>query len=448
MKKLLLQRGNILSDDGPKAADILIGVTGAIERIDNIHHHKDAEIIDCADRLITPLFIDCHVHFREPGLTHKGTMQSEAASALMGGVGTVCEMPNTIPPTVTIAALADKVRRAAEIDGVVLKFFFGITEEAHLLTLRELWTSDTLELRRLKQHCCGVKLYLDHSTGDQKVDGGIVDEIFRTCGELHIPLVAHCEDSAMNASAKAEHAGEDISLHSKQRPAASEAASVRDAIMRAQRYGTHFHIAHLSTEAGLEHVRAAKRLGASVTCEVTPHHLFLTDQDYSTLGTLAKMNPPVRSASDQVALWAGIADGTVDCIATDHAPHTLEEKNSGPPLSAPSGVPGVATMLPLLLSVAAGKWPHPRSVAPPTRLSLTDIHRLCRSNPGRIFGIDTPPIAVGAQANLTIIDPLRTQTLRGNMLRSACGWTPFEGWSVTGSIRSIVRGRSIAEMTP
>ena len=357
-------------------------------------------------------------------------MVSEAESAREGGVVCVCEMPNTNPPTVTIAALADKVRRAAEIEDCDIRFFFGVTEEAHLHTLKELWTGQSEELQRLKKRCCGVKLYLDHSTGNQKVDGGIVEEIFQTCAELSIPLIAHCESPEINDAAKHflyEKGGEDavnadVSLHSLMRPSASEQEAITYAVEMVRKTGAALHVAHLSTAQGLDVVRDAKTEGLPVTCEVAPHHLFLSIEDYDALGTLAKMNPPLRTLSDQQALWRGIEDGTVDCIATDHAPHTLKEKQISPPMSAPSGVPGVETLLPLLLTAASGKWAD-------RKITVDQIVTLCFENPNRIFQLGRNP----DQHTITV-DLDKAWAIRAADLHSACDWTPFEGWEVQGKI--------------
>jgi dihydroorotase len=424
MKKTLLRNGSLVTEGGLTKADVLIGVTGEIESVKpEIKDHKDADVIACQGRLLFPLLIDCHVHFREPGLTHKATMQTEAASALAGGVGTVCEMPNTIPPTVTVAALADKVRTAEKVDHADIRFYFGVTEAAHLFTLKELWTGTSLELRRLKRHCCGVKLYLDHSTGDQKVDGGIVEDIFKACAEHNIPLVAHCEDADMNAAAKAKNTRTDVAAHSEMRPAESEERSIKDAVGFVKKTGAALHVAHLSTAKGLAAVREAKKAGLPVTCEVSPHHLLLTVDDYASLGTLGKMNPPLRTKADADALWAGIKDGTVDCVSTDHAPHTLEEKRAGEPLSAPSGVPGVETMLPLLLDAASRK-----------KISYEDILRLCFTNPNRIFSLGVHGIEPKKPARIAIVDPTAEWVVTGKDLHSKCGWTPFEGKKVKGRV--------------
>lgn len=432
MKKTLI-RGGTLAHSGKKT-DVLIGITGEIEEMKIGADHKDADVIDAAGKLLFPLLIDCHVHFREPGLEHKATMESESESAMAGGVGLVCDMPNTIPPTVTVAALADKVRRAAKIDQCDIRFYFGVTEAIHLQALKDLWTGESIELRRLKHHCCGIKLYLDHSTGDQKVDGGIVEAIFQACADLKIPLIAHCEDSDMNDAAKAavETRGAHvsplpISAHSDMRPSESEEKSITDAVAMAKKTGAALHIAHLSTAKGLEVLRKAKKEGLPITCEVAPHHLFFTVDDYARLGTFVKMNPPLRTREDAQALWEGIKDGTVDCIATDHAPHTLEEKKIEPVLSAPSGVPGVETMLPLLLTEVRRK-----------KISYADIVRLCFTNPNRIFNLGAHGIEQKKLARLIIVDPEADWMIEGKNLKSKCGWTPFEGRPVTGKVVQVI----------
>ena len=383
-------------------------------------------------RITLPALIDAHVHFREPGLTHKATMASESRAAFAGGVHTVCEMPNTIPPTVTIAALADKVRRADEIESVDLRFFFGATQAAHIVTLKELFTGSAADLVRLRQRCCGVKLYLDHSTGDQGIDASLLDEAFAAVAELGIVAVCHCEDPATNAAAAAQevHPGADVAVHALARPPSSEDIAVARAIALAHTHGARLHIAHLSTKEALDRVRAAKADGLPVTCEVAPHHLFLTVDDFAHLGTLAKMNPPLRTREHQEALWEGVADGTVDCIATDHAPHTLAEKRAGEPLKAPSGVPGVETMLPLLLTVAADAWPHPSSRRPTTaRLTYEDIERLCFMSPNTIFRLGKDPLADRLTIDVTIPWVIHAAALSG-----ACGWTPYDGWQMIGKV--------------
>lgn len=421
MHTILISGGEVLTAKGIERTDLLLE-DGVLAQMGKISVNP-SEKIDATGLLIFPGLIDCHVHFRDPGFPEKGTMITESESARAGGVTTVCEMPNTNPPTVTVAALADKVRRASEVEGCDLRFFFGVTEAIHLVTLRELFTGDSAELQRLRAACCGVKLYLDHSTGDQKVDGGIVDDVFKTCAELNITLVAHCEDADMNAAALKNNTSEDISVHSQIRSAESEEKAVIFALEKAKKYGTHLHVAHLSTRQGLERIREAKKEGVTVTCEVAPHHLFLSTDDYGTLGTLAKMNPPLRSKDHCEALLAGLMDRTVDCVATDHAPHTLKEKQITPPLKAPSGVPGVETMLPLLLN--AGITPK-------------IILDACFTQPNRIFKLGKSEITAGADMHLVLIDPKAEWTIKASELHAKCGWTPFEGWNVQGKIVRVL----------
>ena len=440
MPSLLLRSASLVTDAGDVVTDVLIR-DGKIEKIGT--GLQGDEVIDATGKLLFPGLIDCHVHFREPGLTHKATMKSEAASARAGGVTTVCEMPNTIPPTVTVAALADKVRRAdalrqAQCD-IDMRFFFGITEPAHLSALRVLWASGSDETERLKARCCGVKLFLDHSTGNQKIEGDLIEEVFTFCAEQKIPIVAHCEDAEMNAKALAANTDTDVAAHSRIRSPESEQKSVAFAIELVRKTGAHLHVAHTSTSLALELIREAKREKLPVTCEVAPHHLVLTVDDYASLGTLAKMNPPLRTVDHRDALWQGVMDGTVDCISTDHAPHTLEEKKTGDPLKVPSGVPGVETLLPILLSISAGRWPSPSS-RPPEGLhfSNADILSLCFTNPNKIFNLGKRGIKEGAPADLVLVDTAKNWTINAKDLHSATGWTPFEGWKLLGQVESAL----------
>ncbi len=398
---------------------------------------KSAEETIHGDTLVAfPGLIDCHVHFREPGYEHKATIQSESQSAWHGGVTTVCEMPNTNPSATTVDAFADKVHRAAS-SPIDVRFFFGITERAHIDELIKLFTDDAYG--DLKKRCSGVKIYFEHSTGNQKIDGSLIETVFQTCADLGITLVGHCEDSEIIAAASKKKAI-DIGEHSRLRPPEAEAAAVLSAIDLAKKHGTNFHVAHLSTKQAAELVRQAKNDALSVTCEVAPHHLFLSTEDYVSLGTLTKMNPPVRSPEHLEALWQAVKDRTVDCIATDHAPHTLEEKKTGEPLKAPSGVPGVETMLPLLLSVANKKWPHPHLKNPGAELSFSDIHRLCFERPNEIFLLEKSGIQNGGVADLTIVDPELEWTIAAHELHSKCTWTPFEHWRVQGKVSQVIRG--------
>ena len=423
MSTTLIKGGTVISATEEKATNVLLE-EGVVKEIGSIE--SGDEIIDATGKLLMPGLIDCHVHFREPGFPDKADMQSESASAVAGGVTTVCEMPNTNPPVVTVDAFADKVERAKQIEGCDLRFFFGLTQGNHIEELKALMENDNLRVR-----CSGVKLYLDHSTGNQKVEGGIVEDIFKTCADLGVTLVAHCEDAEMNTKAADMNVSSDISAHSAMRPAESEATSIEYALEIAAKYDTKFHIAHMSTKQGVGMVSIAKEKGMKVTCEVSPHHLFLSTDDYEHLGTFAKMNPPLRTSDHCGALWQGIMDGVVDCVATDHAPHTLQEKQITPPLSAPSGVPGVETMVPLLLTMVADQPEF-------ANISYQDIVRLCFENPNRIFSLGKKGIATGAPTDIILIDPKKEWEIKGAELHSKCTWTPFEGWNAIGKVIRVL----------
>lgn len=426
MTSTLIKGGTVITAKGSVRADIL-KVDGVITKIGVVVDTAD-ELINAVGHVVFPGLIDCHVHFREPGFEHKATMKSEAASARAGGVTCVCDMPNTDPPTTTIIALSDKIRRAREVTDCDIRFFFGVTSGIHLATLKDLWTSNSEELQQFKKYCCGVKLFLDHSTGNQKIEEDLLDEVFLACAECHIPIIAHCEDPQMNADALAANSETDVSAHSAIRTSKSEATAIKKAIALVKIHGTAFHVAHLSSKRGLDLIVAAKKEGLPVTCEVAPHHLLLSELDYKTLGTLCKMNPPVRTVADNEALWQALEDGTIDCVATDHAPHTLAEKKEWEmhpgmsALDAPSGVPGVETALPILLY----------------RLQPERIHALMFHNPNRIFGLGKEDLVVGSHADIVIVDPLVKREIHAADLHSKCGWTPFEGREVRGQVVRVV----------
>jgi dihydroorotase len=459
MPSLLIQNGKIVTEDGVQTSDLLVE-DGQLKRVATGLPDTADETFNASGLLIFPGFIDCHVHFREPGDTEAENMASGAASALHGGITTVCDMPNTSPPTCSVKALDDKLKRSEEVRnkerGIDIRFFFNVSSEKHL---KELEHVDPKKI-------CGVKLYFDHSTGDLGADKKAIEGAFRQCAQREIPIVCHCEDPEVNAEAKkrvtlslSKDDSLDISAHSALRPPESEMEAVDEAIALARKHGTHLHIAHLSTKFGLDLVAQAKADKLNVTCEVAPHHLFLTVEDYKTLGALAKINPPLRTKDHADALWQGIIDGTVDCFATDHAPHTLKAKGLCHPsaelrvtqlLNAPSGVPGVETMVPLLLSCmnggpkdASGKPRKPSNL--PVRqaglqtLKPSDLLRLCFMNPNRIFRLGKPGITIGKPADLTLVNPSQTWTIRAKELHSKCGWTPYEEWEVRGKvIRAIV----------
>jgi dihydroorotase len=453
MPSLAIRSGQLITEEGVVHADIH-SEDGTITSFSPASTLSSAEkTINAAGLLILPGLIDCHVHFREPGMTEAENFESGALAAFSGGITTVCDMPNTAPPTCTEAALWEKIQRAEKHASLQLpavsgqrlggrfdiRFFFGITRQEHLKELE-----NVMEREELKKYIPGVKLYFGQSTGQLRVDPAILQDTFKLCTDLDLPLVCHCEDEGVIQRNLQAVSGKQqaVSTHSEIRSIEAAVKAVTRAIELARKFGTRLHIAHLSSAQELTLVQQAKRNGVCVTCEVAPHHLFLNTEDYNVLGTRAKMNPPLRTKDHCEALFAGVLDGTVDCLASDHAPHTLSSKDTTSPLDAPSGVPGVETMLPLLLSCVFGDGPrdsHGQSRLPTTHppLHICAVLRLCFSSPNRIFRLGKTGITPGAPLDLIIVDPEVRWTIRGQDLHSSCGWTPYDGWEVQGKVQSI-----------
>lgn len=440
MKNAFLSGGSVVTAEGQRREDIVLE-ENAIRF--GTPAFAGLPETDVRGKLLFPGFIDMHTHNRTPGHEYKGNIESETASALAGGITTVGDMPNTDPPTVTIANFSDKVRMALEQSSVDIRLFFGMTKREHLEQFMEFVESRDEVIAKLREWFVAVKFYFENSTGNQKIDWDIVGDAFRFNARHGILSMGHCEDAGMNAQAERAHAGINrVHMHSVNRPPESEAKSIATILRLVEETGARFHVAHISTRVGLDLLRKAKERKLPVTGEATTHHLFCTTDDYETLGTRIKMNPPIRSADDRDALWEGIADGTIDMVVTDHAPHTIEEKNHENPLKAPSGVPGVETMIPLLLSVAADHWPHPTSRRPEhANLSYQDIRRLCFDNPNRIFDLRKQDILDGSNADIVIVDPDNEWVIEAEKLHSKCGWTPYEGWSVRGKIDRVLQAR-------
>jgi len=439
MPTTLLRGGLLFEAGGSRYADVLIKDDGTVLEIGTVRGKVDNEI-DARRKLIYAAFIDCHGHFREPGLTHKETIATGSRSSLEGGVTTFCEMPNTVPPTVTIAAFAEKVRIAAETACIDMRFFFGMTEPAHLEEFLRMMDSDAEDMKALRARCCGVKLYFDHSTGDQKVDASMIGDVFAACAARDIQIVGHCEDPLINAQASKKGPDGIASSHSLRRPAAAEASSIAKAMQLAKDHNARFHVAHLSTGVGARILEDAQKNGVRATGETAPHYLYCTIDDYAALGARIKMNPPMRTAEDRDALWEAIKRRVITVVSTDHAPHTLEEKSHADPLRAPSGVPGTETMIRLMLTAASGRSPRPDGWRPPVSLSYGDVRRLCFDEPNRIFQLRKPDIIAGQSPNIVIIDPYTTEEIRAENLHSKAGWTPFAGWQAHGKVERVLRG--------
>ena len=414
MKPFALIRGKIVT---PK--DIFEGTVvvrnGKIDEVKkgNVQPGR-MEVIDLKGKYILPGLIDVHVHFRTPGMTKKEDWTTGSKAALAGGVTTVLDMPNTNPPTVDVNTLKEKralVRKKALVN---YGFYLGAT-------------ADNLETVKKIKGIAGVKVYMGSSTGSLLLDSKEDLELFMA--KFKKLLAIHAEDETCIRAGMAKYAWrDDPAVHSLIRAPQCAYEAVKEVLHLAKKYGARVHICHVSTEKELQTIRKFKN--KKISLEVTPHHLFLTDKDYDTYKNLVKVNPPLRGLVDQVAMWEGIRSGLVDMIATDHAPHLLEEKQLPYP-KAPSGVPGVQTMLPLLLNaVNEGK------------LTLEKVVALTSWNPARLFGMKGKGIVKpGADADITVVDMDLTERICHQYLWTKCNWSPFHGWRLTGwPVMTFVNG--------
>jgi dihydroorotase len=413
---LLIKGATLVSHAGEGAADI--GVKdGRIAALGSFAAAAAGRTLNAAGLHVLPGVIDTQVHFREPGLEHKEDLVSGSRSAVLGGVTAIFEMPNTKPATVGAEALADKVARGRGRMHCDFAFFVGATREN---------VEDLPRLERLPG-AAGVKVFMGSSTGDLLVDDE--ETLARILALIEKRAAFHAEDEArLRERSSLRREGEPAS-HSEWRDPEAALAATAKLLRLASAAGKRVHVLHVSTAAEMQLLALHKDL-ASV--EVTPQHLTLAAPEaYRLLGAKAQMNPPLRDANHQQALWWGIAQGVVDVLGSDHAPHTLEEKSQSYPAS-PSGMPGVQTLVPVMLDqVAKG------------RLSLARFMDLTSAGPQRLFGIaGKGRAAVGYDADLTIVDLRAERVIEDDWIGSKCGWTPFAGRKVTGwPIGTIVRGR-------
>ncbi|MEX2295846.1 MAG: dihydroorotase [Dongiaceae bacterium] len=378
-----------------------------------------AETIDATGLHVLPGAIDTQVHFREPGLEHKEDLETGTRAAAMGGVTAVFEMPNTTPPTTNAAAIADKVARATGRAWCDFAFFAGASEEN---------ASELASLER-EPACCGVKIFMGSSTGSLLVaDDDALEAVLRS-GTRRCAIHAEDEPRLRERLALVRE-GADVSMHPVWRDEETALKATKRIVALARKAGRRIHVLHVTTAEEMAFLAGEKDL---VTVETTPQHLTLAAPDcYERLGTFAQMNPPIRDAHHRDALWRAVSDGVVDVIGSDHAPHTKEEKAKPYPQS-PSGMPGVQTLVPILLDhVAQG------------RLTLERFVDLTSASAARIYNIaGKGRIALGYDADLTLVDLRAKWTIENDWIASRCGWTPFAGMKVTGKpVATIVRGMS------
>ena len=415
---LILKGGIVVNHDGEGPLDLGIRA-GRFAAINDLSRGSAGEVIDCKGLHLLPGVIDTQVHFREPGFTHKEDLESGSLSAVMGGVTAVFEMPNTDPLTVSAETLADKVKRGHHRMHCDFAFFVGATADN---------TTHVAELERLPG-CAGIKVFMGSSTGSLLLadDAGLRAVLQRIRRRASI----HAEDEPRLNERKNLRVEGDPRSHPVWRDEIAALKATQRLVTIAHETGARVQVLHVSTVQEMEYLAGHKDV-ASV--ETTPHHLTLEAPGcYERLGTRAQMNPPVRDAVHRNGVWASLNNGVVDVLGSDHAPHTREEKAKTYPAS-PSGMTGVQTLVPIMLDhVNAG------------RLTLLRFVDLTSAGPARLFGIARKGrIAVGYDADLTVVDLKRRQTITDKWVASRAGWTPYDGVAVTGwPVGTIVRGRKV-----
>ena len=416
---LILRGGTCVTPAGVAEADV--GVRrGRIVAIGALAKTGAAEVVDCARLHVLPGVIDTQVHFREPGLEHKEDFATGTAGAALGGVTAVFEMPNTKPPTVTAAALADKCRRAKGRAWVDMAFFVGATPEN---------IAELAALERLPG-CAGVKMFMGSSTGSLLVaDDAAVAQVLANGFRR---MAVHCEDEQrLIERFTIVKGGAEPAMHPQWRDVETARLATERLLALAKGARRRVHVLHVTTA---EEMAMLVDHRDTATVEVTPQHLTLeAPRCYEELDNYAQMNPPIRDARHREALWKAVREGLVDCVGSDHAPHVREEKNKPYPQS-PSGMPGVQTLVPVMLDhVAAG------------RLSLERFVDLTSAGPARIYGIaGRGRIAVGYRADFTIVDLGARRMITNRWTVSRCGWTPFDGMTCAGwPVATVVGGRMV-----
>jgi dihydroorotase len=412
---LLIRHARILMPTGDiLLGDVLTRGREIVQVAPDISASADREI-DATGLTLLPGVIDPQVHFREPGLEHKEDLFTASCACAKGGVTSFLEMPNTRPLTTTQAALDDKLKRASEKCLVNYGFFIGATP-ANLPDLRE------------AQPTCGIKIFMGSMRGGLLVDSEeALDPIFAEGSRL---IAVHAEDQARIRERREKFAGiNDPAIHSQIQDNQAALNATQLALKLSKKYQRRLHILHLSTGEEAELLRRDKP--GWVTAEVTPQHLLLNTSAYEKIGTLAQMNPPLRSPQDNATLWQALLDGVIDFIATDHAPHTLDEKAQTYP-NSPSGMPGVETSLALMLTQAIQG-----------RCTLAQVSNWMSTAVAKAYRIPNKgAIAPGYDADLVLVDLENYRPVRREELLTKCGWSPFEGWNLTGwSVMTIVGGK-------
>lgn len=406
---ILIKNGQWLTDKGQKEAVDIFIKDEKIAAIGPDLQAEDAEIIDATGLLVSPGFVDLHVHLREPGGEKKETIATGTLAAARGGFTTIAAMPNTRPVPDTVETLQNLNKRIAETGAVRVLPYASIT-------IRELGKELT-DFAALKEE--GAFAFTDDGVGVQSAD--MMLQAMQLAASVDMPIVAHCEENTLIHKGSV-HEGEFSKKHGLNGiPSVCESVHIARDVLLAEAANCHYHVCHISTKESVRVVRDAKRAGIRVTAEVTPHHLLLCDEDIPGLDTNYKMNPPLRGKADREALIEGLLDGTIDFIATDHAPHTAEEKAEGMAL-APFGIVGLETAFPLLYTNLVEKEIL-------TEKQLVDFLTV---KPAQAFNLPYGKLEVGAVADLVLVDLTKEESIDPNTFLSKGRNTPFGGWECKG----------------
>jgi dihydroorotase len=414
---LIIKNGSCYINGKLEKTDIAL-VDNKIEKIGKIEAN-DTKIFDASDKLVLPGIIDTQTHFREPGSTDREDLESGSRAAVLGGVTSVFEMPNTNPPTSNLVEFDKKLNLAKNRMHCNYAFYFGATPE----------NVDQLSKLKGLKGCCGVKLFAGSSTGKLLVDKEA--DIEKVISNSDRVVSIHSEDEEILNLRKRFIRKGDVHSHSEWRNSECAISSTRRVVKIAERYNKQIHILHVTTKEEVDFLAMHKK---NITFEITPQHLTLYAPDcYNALGSYAQMNPPLRTKEHYDRLWTAIKNDVVDVLGSDHAPHLKENKNKEYP-NSPSGMPGVQTILPIMLNHVNNE-----------KLSLKKLITLLCENPCKIFGIkDKGFIKEGYDADLTIVDMNKVQTIKDEMIASKCGWTPFNNFKVKGfPVGTIVNGTLI-----
>ena len=419
IESILIKNAAVVTPKGVETADVRVegGVIRAVGT--GAAGGSAGKVIEARGLTLLPGAIDPQVHFRDPGMEWKEDLESGSRAAAAGGVTGFLDMPNTSPPTVTAELMAAKKARTAAVSLVNYNFFMGATV-------------DNVEETLKAPNVCGIKIFMGASTGTLLVDRREdLDRIFSQGRRL---IAVHAEDEALIQENKARFAGSTRVLdHASIRSPEVALKATRTAVELSRKYNRRLHILHLTTAEEVDYL-AKEKAGLPVTVEVCPQHFLLhAPEAYDRLGTYAQMNPPIRERRHGEALWKALKSGLIDCIATDHAPHTREEKDKGYP-HAPSGMPGVETSLPLMLNrVNQGLC------------SLEDVVRWMCENPARLYGLKGKGrIEAGYDADLVLVDMAREKTIENGKLQTKVNWSPYDGWITKGwPVMTLVNGHVV-----